>query len=387
MSRILFLVVKNFTRNRVRTLLTVLGISVGVIAFAFLQTVLAAYSVGVEASSPNRLVTRHRVSLFNLLPVSQLEKIKTVPGVTQVSYGLWFGGYYKDPKQFFGQIAVDNGYLDLYPEFILKPEEKEAYNNELQAAVVGRKLAKRFGWNLGDHITITGTIFSGDWEFIIRGIYSGKDRTTDETTMFFHWKRVDERLRSFGRDSQVGWWLIGISDPRVTGDVSKQVDDLFINSSSPTLTETEKDFQQSFVAMMGSIITIIKVASWIVIGIILLVMANTMGMAARERVTEYGVLKTLGFRAPHLLTLIGGEALFVSFVGAVVGSGIAFAMIGFIGVGIEENMGQIFPVFEMTPLIMIQAIGLAMAAGMLACLVPIVRAVKLPIANALRKVG
>ena len=387
MYRILSLVVKNFMRNRVRTLLTVLGISVGVVAFAFLQTVLAAYSIGVEASSPNRLVTRHRVSLFNLLPMSQFEKLQGVPGVTQVSYGLWFGGYYKDPKQFFGQFAVDNGYLDLYPEFVLKPEEKEAYNNELQAAVVGRKLAKRFGWKLGDHVTITGTIFSGDWDFIIRGIYTGRERTTDETAMFFHWKRVDERMRTVGRDSQVGWWLIGIADPAVTGRVSSEIDDLFINSASPTLTETEKDFQQSFVAMMGSIITIIRTASWIVIGIILLVMANTMGMSARERVTEYGVLKTLGFRATHLLTLIGGESLFVSFVGALVGCGIAFALIGVIGVGIEESMGQIFPVFELTPMIMIQAIGLAMAAGLVACMVPAGRAVRLPIANALRKVG
>lgn len=387
MFRILLLVVKNFMRNRVRTLLTVLGISVGVVAFAFLQTVLAAYSIGVEASSPNRLVTRHRVSLFNLLPVSQLEKIKAVPGVTQVSYGVWFGGYYKDPRQFFGQLAVDPGYLDLYPEFKLPPDQKEAYNNELQSAVVGRKLAKRFGWKLDDRVTITGTVFSGDWDFIIRGIYEGRERTTDETTMFFHWKRVDERFRNASMASQVGWWLIGISEPGVTGRVSQEIDDMFINSSSPTLTETEKDFQQSFVAMMGSIITIIKVASWIVIGIVLLVMTNTMGMAARERVTEYGVLKTIGFRAPHLVTLIGGESLFISFVGAAVGCAISFGLIGVIGVGIEENMGQIFPVFELTPLTVIQATGLAMAAGMLACLVPAGRAVRLPIADALRKVG
>ena len=387
MPRILLLVAKNFMRNRVRTLLTVLGISVGVVAFAFLQTVLAAYSIGVEASSPNRLVTRHRVSLFNLLPVSQLEKIKAVPGVTQVSYGVWFGGFYKDPQQFFGQLAVDPGYIDLYPEFILPSDQKEAFINELQSAIVGRKLARRFGWNIGDRITITGTVFSGAWDFIIRGIYTGRERTTDETTMFFHWKRVDERLRTAGLASQVGWWLIGIAEPGATGRVSQEIDDMFINSSSPTLTETEKDFQQSFVTMMGTIITIIKVASWIVIGIILLVMANTMGMAARERVTEYGVLKTLGFRAPHLVTLIAGESLFISFIGAAVGCAIAFGLVGVIGVGIEENMGQIFPVFELAPLTVIQAIALAMAAGMLACIVPAGRAVKLPIADALRKVG
>ncbi|HZI92670.1 MAG TPA: ABC transporter permease [Patescibacteria group bacterium] len=387
MPQIILLVMKNCVRNRVRTLLTILGIAVGVIAFAFLQTVLAAYYIGSEASSPNRLVTRHRVSLFNLLPLSQKEKIEKIEGVKQVSWGMWFGGYYQDPKQFFGQIAVDDVMWDIYPEFLLAPEQKASFNKDLQGAVVGRKLAERYGWKIGDRITITGTIFSGNWDFIIDGIYTGRERTTDETTMYFHWKLVDERLRQFGRGSQIGWWVVGIDNPKDAGRISKDVDDLFINSSSPTLTETEKDFQLSFVAMMGTIITIIKMAAWIVIGIILLIMANTMAMAARERVTEYGVLKTLGFRAMHLGALIGGEALFVSFLGAAVGCAIAFAMIAFVGKFVEQNMGQIFPVFEMTPLTIGESIGLAMAAGLVACLVPMARAIRIPIADALRKVG
>lgn len=387
MLQIFVLVMKNCVRNRVRTLLTILGIAVGVIAFAFLQTVLAAYYIGAEASSPNRLVTRHRVSLFNLLPLSQKEKIEQIPGVKQVSWGMWFGGYYQDPKQFFGQIAVDDSMWDIYPEFLLAPEQREAFNKDLQGAVVGRKLADRYGWKLGDRITITGTIFSGDWDFIIDGIYKGRERTTDETTMYFHWKLVDERLQRVGRGSMIGWWVAGINNPNEAGRISKDIDDLFINSSSPTLTETEKDFQLSFVAMMGTIITIIKMAAWIVIGIILLVMANTMAMAARERATEYGVLKTLGFRAIHLGSLIAGEALFVSFIGAAVGCSIALGIIAVVGKFVEQNMGQIFPVFEMTPLTIGQAIGLAMAAGLLACAVPMARAIRMPIADALRKVG
>ena len=387
MLQILQLVARNTVRNRVRTLLTILGIAVGVIAFGFLQTVLTAYYVGAEASSPNRLVTRHRVSLFNFLPLAQREKILQVPGVTQVSYGIWFGGYYKDPKQFFGQIAVDNGYMELYPEFMLSPEEKAAYNGEQQAAVVGRKLADRFGWKVGDRITITGTIFAGDWDFIIRGIYHGRDRTTDETNMFFHWKLLDERLQQFRGASQVGWWLVGINSPDDGGRVSQAIDDLYLNSSSPTLTETEKEFNLSFVSMMGSIITIIKVASWIVIGIILLIMANTMAMAARERTTEYGVLKTLGFRAVHLASLIGGEALFVSFFGAAVGCAITYGLVGVIGKGIEQQMGQIFPVFELTTVTLVQSIGLAAAAGLVACLLPMARAINLPISESLRRLG
>ena len=387
MLQIVQLVMKNCVRNRVRTLLTVLGIAVGVIAFTFLQTVLAAYYAGADASSPNRLVTRHRVSLFNLLPLSQKEKIEHIPGVKQVSTGMWFGGYYQDPKQFFGQIAVDDSMWDLYPEFLLPPDQREAYTRDLQGAVVGRKLAERYGWKIGDRITLTGTIFSGNWDFIIDGIFKGRERTTDETGMYFHWKLVDERLKQFGRGSQVGWWVVGVDDPGQAGRISKDIDDLFINSSSPTLTETEKDFQLSFVAMMGTIITIIKMAAWIVIGIILLIMANTMAMAARERITEYGVLKTLGFRAAHLATLIGGEALFVSFLGAGVGCAIAFWMIAVVGKFVEQNMGQIFPIFEMTTLTIVQAIGLAMAAGLIACAPPMARAIRIPIADALRQLG
>jgi putative ABC transport system permease protein len=387
MLHILLLVAKNCLRNRVRTLLTILGIAVGVIAFGFLQTVLTAYYVGSEASSPNRLVTRHRVSLFNLLPLAQHDKIAQIPGVKQVSYGMWFGGYYKDPHQFFGQFGADPGYIELYPEFILPADQKEAWLGDQQGAIVGRKLADRFGWKLGDKVTLTGTIFAGDWDFIIRGIYRGRDRTTDETSMFFHWKLLDERLLRAGRGSQVGWWLVGIDDPSQTGRISKEIDDQFINSSNPTLTETEKDFNLSFVSMMGTIITIIKTASWIVIGIILLIMANTMAMSARERITEYGVLKTIGFRALHLASLIGGEALFVSFLGAAVGCAITYGLVAVVGRGIEQSMGQMFPVFELNPVTVGQSIALAMAAGLVACLPPMARAIRLPISESLRRLG
>lgn len=336
MGDILRLVIRNATRNKVRTILTIAGTAVAVIAFGFLQTVLAAYYIGVEASSPSRLVARHRVSLFNLLPYAYGDKIAAVPGVTQVSWGNWFGGYYKDPKHFFGQLAVDDHYMDLYPEFILTPEEKAAYNSELQAAVIGAKLAKRFDWKIGDRITLMGSPYTGPdgWDFIIRGIYHGRERTTDETTMFFHWKMLNEKLNNF---NQVGWYLIGIDKPSDTGSITQGVDDLFFNSSAPTLTETEKAFNQSFVAMMGSIITIIKVAAWIVIGIILLIMTNTMGMSSRERTSEYGILKTLGYRGGHLMALITGESILVSLAGAVFGCLVAYGMVKVVGSGINRT--------------------------------------------------
>ena len=250
------------------------------------------------------------------------------------------------------QLAVDDRYMDLYPEFILSPEEKAAYNSELQAAVIGAKLAKRFDWKIGDRITLLGSPYSGPegWDFIIRGIYHGRERTTDETTMFFHWKMLNERLSSArGPFNQVGWYLIGIDKPGDTGVITKGVDDLFFNSSSPTLTETEKAFNQSFVSMMGSIITVIKTAAWIVIGIILLIMINTMGMSSRERTSEYGILKTLGYRAGHLVALITGESVLVTLAGAGLGCLLAYGMVSVVGVGIEEQMGPGFPAKDFFP--------------------------------------
>ncbi len=386
MSQVVFLTLRNTIRNPLRTFLTIVGIAIGVIAFGFLQTVLAAYYFGLDASSPKRLVTRHRVSLFNLLPLAQADRIRDIPGVAQVSWGIWFGGYWQDPQKFFAQIAVDPGYTDLYPEFLLPPDQKEAWMAEQQAAIIGRKLADRFGWTIGDKVSLTGTIFAGEWDFIIRGIYDGRDRNTDETIMFFHWKRLDEYMLARDSGSQVGWWLIGVSDPSQNARIIDAVDDQFYNSTAPTITETEKDFNASFVSMFGSLITVIKIASGIVIAIILLIMANTMMMAARERITEYGVLKTLGFRAFHLAGLIGGEAIAVAFTGGAIGCVACLGVVTLFGRAIESELGSFFPVFEMSNATIGLALAMAIASGLAACIVPIVRAVGLPIAQALRRV-
>ena len=376
------LMAKNCLRNPLRSTLTILGISVAIVAFTFLRTVLAAYYAGAEASAATRLVTRHKVSLFNLLPLAQRDKIAALPGVTQVSYGMWYGGYYKDPGNFFAQMAIDPGYLDLYPEFRLPPEAREQFGNEMQAAVIGRKLANRFGWKVGDRIPLTGTFYPSV-EVVIRGIYDGRERNTDETAMFFRWSMLDEALN---RRGQIGWYLLGIDAPGSGSQVMEAVDSVFQNSTAPTHTETERDFNLSFVSMMGGVITVIRVASWIVIGIILLIMANIMAMAVRERTTEYGVLKTLGFRNGHLAGIVAGEALLLAALGGVTGCLLGFAAIRAAGSVIEASMGQIFPVFELTAQTIAMAIGLAIAAGALAAVAPARRILTSSVAQSLRPI-
>ena len=382
------LLLRNGLTNKIRTLLTVLVIAVAVAAFSLLQTAVRSYYLGVEASAPDRLVTRHKVSLMFFLPLSYRDRIAAVPGVLKVAYGEWFGGYYQDPKQFFAQFGVDDTYLDLYPEFVLTPEERKAFLSDRTAAVIGEKLARKHGWKMGDRVPITGTIFPGTWEFTIRGIYRGRDRTTDTTAMFFRWDLLNEWVKANYRlPDMVGWYVIQIARPAESGRVSRDVDALFVDSTAQTLTETEQAFAMSFVSMTGAIVLAIEVISFIVVVIVLLVMANTMTMCARERISQYGIMKTVGFRPPHLVAVIAGEAMVISLAGATLGVAIGFPLVRILGAFIELSMGSFFPVFELSAVTILEAVGLCLICGLLAATFPLLTAVRTPIATALRKVN
>ena len=382
------LLVRNGLGNRIRVVLTILVIAIAVIAFGLLQTAIRAYHIGVEASAPDRLVTRHNVSLMFSLPLAYRQQIRGIAGVEQVACGNWFGGYFQDEKNFFAQFAVDDTYLKLYPEFLLTDAERAAWKSERTAAVVGEKLARRFGWSLGDRVTLTGTIFPGNWEFTIRGIYRGRDRTTDTTAMFFHWDYLNEWLKENTSSRDIaGWFVLKIADPGRSAPISESVDAMFENSTAQTLTETEAAFQQSFISMLGAIIAAIQIVSFVMVVIVLMVMANTMMMAARERLTQIAVLKTLGFTRGHLAAVITGEAIFIALVGATVGIGMAYPIIDGFGVVLEANLGSFFPVFELGPDTVLAAIALCLLCGLLASIAPLIGALRTPIANALRKVN
>lgn len=388
MPPIVNLLLRNGLTNKVRTFLTILVIAIAVTAFGLLQTAVTAYYIGVEASAPDRLVTRNNQSLMFSLPLAYKDKIAGVPGVERVAYGNWFGGYYQSERNFFAQFAIDETYLDLYPEFVLTPEEKKAFLSERTACVIGEKLARKYGWKVGDRVPITGTIFPGTWEFDVRGIYQGRDRTTDTTAMFFRWELLNEWVKAnYNTEDQVGWYVVKISDPAASPRISKIVDGTFENSTAQTLTETEQAFQMSFVSMAGAIVVAIEVISFAVVVIVLLVMANTMTMCARERISQYGVMKTVGFRSPHLTTVIAGEAAVLSLAGAALGVALSYPIVHFFGRFLEMNMGSFFPVFELRLSTVLQAVGLCLLSGFLATAFPLLSAVRTPIATALRKVN
>ncbi|HEU0264558.1 MAG TPA: ABC transporter permease, partial [Geobacterales bacterium] len=291
------LIIRNTFRHKLRTFLTLVGVAVAILSFGLLRTVVGAWYAGVEASSANRLITRNAISLIFPLPISYNERIRSIPGVNAVSYGNWFGGIYINEKNFFPNFAVEpKSYLKLYPEYVIPLEEQRALFLNRKGCVVGRKLADRFGWHLGDQITLKGTIFPGQWEFVIVAIYRGRDRTVDETQLFFHWEYLNETIKKVTprRADQVGFYMIGIDKPQDAPEVAVAIDESFRNSLAETLTETERAFQMSFITMTDAIVIAIQLVSYVVIVIIMVVVANTMAMTARERLAEQAAMKALG---------------------------------------------------------------------------------------------
>lgn len=379
-------VIRNLFRHKLRSILTVIGVAVAVLAFGLLRTLVGLWYAGAEHASATRLVTRNAISLIFPLPVSYLERIRGVPGVSSVSYGNWFGGVYIDEKHFFANYAVEpQSYLNLYPEFILSPKEKSDFLMDRKGCIVGAKLAKTYGWKVGDLITLKGTIFPGQWEFMLRGIYHGAEKTTEERILLFHWNYLNETVKKTTprRADQVGFYMTGVKRPELAPPVSLSVDALFKNSLAETLTETEKAFQMSFVSMTEAIMVAIQIVSYMVIAIIMVVAANTMAMTARERIGEYATLKTLGFKAGHLGGLIFGESVAISVLGGVVGALCTFPA----AFWIETELAQYFPYFTVSRETIMLELLAALMVGVVSGIFPTWRGATIRVAEGLRRIG
>jgi putative ABC transport system permease protein len=385
--KIVKLVIKNAFRHKLRTFLTIFGIAIAIVAFALLRTVVTAWYVGVEGSQADRLVTRHAVSFIFTLPYSYLDKVKNVEGVDEVTFLNWFGGIYKDKNNFFARFAVDaETIFDVYPEWVLTEKEKENFKKERNACIVGRDIAKTYGFKIGDVITLEGDIFPGRWDFIVRGIYQPKYKTTDATAMVFHWDYLNERMiqESPERANNIGWFAVRIDNPDDAAKVSNKIDALFKNSTAETKTETERAFQQGFIASSSAIIEGMNAISFIIVGIIMLVLGNTMIMSARERTREYAVFKTLGFSGSHLVGLIMGESLVISVLGGGVGLLLTYPIVAFFESVIPKGW---FPIFQIEPITLILAISAIIIIGLASSIFPIQRALSTKIVDGFRFVG
>jgi putative ABC transport system permease protein len=364
----------------------VLGLIVAVLAFGLLQTVVDAWYAGANSAAPNRLVTRNAVSLVFPMPLHYREKIRAVPGVAGVAAFNWFGGYYQDPKNFFAQFGIEPlPFLAMYPEYRIPEDELRAFLRDRKGAIVGRKLADRYGFKIGDTIPLQGTIYPGVWTFTVRAIYDGADAKVDTSQLLFHWEYLNETMkqRAPRRGDQVGIFMVQIADPQRSAEVGQAIDALFKNSLAETLTETEKAFQLGFVAMTEAIVVAIRIVSFVVIFIILAVMANTMAMTARERLAEYATLKALGFGPGYVARLVFGESIAIAVIGAALGIAATFPVSAAFG----AKMGTLFPVFEVSGETVALQVGCALVVGIAAALLPGRRAARVKIVDGLRAIG
>ena len=381
------LLLKNAFRHKLRTMLTMVGLIVAISAFGLLRTVVDAWYAGVDGTSNTRLITRSAISVGYPLPLYYADRIKKIEGVTGVTWVNWFGGIYIDRRNFFARFAVDgNSYFAMYPEYILSEEEKSAFMADRQGAIIGRKLAQRFGWKVGDTIPLSGTVYPGNWNFNIRGIYHATDARTDESLMMMHWGLLAESVRKRlgnGAANQVGIYMVNIKDPGRASAVSQEIDTMFRNSVAETRTETEKAFQLGIVSMSEAILMAVRAVSFVVILIIMAVMANTMTMTARERLAEYATLKALGFSPAFVVKLLFGESLMIAFIGGAIGIAATFPL----AIGFLHQTNNLFKVFEVSQTTMVYQAIAALIVGLISAAWPAWKMSNIDIVQGLRHVA
>jgi putative ABC transport system permease protein len=380
----LYLIFSNLKRKKLRTGLTLLSIMVAFLLFGYLAAIRQAFDAGVEVAGADRLIVRHKVSIIQLLPQSYEARIEQVDGVDNAVASTWFGGIYQEPKNFFAQIPIKPEELfDMFPEYIVSDEQKAAWLATRTGALVGRGTMERFGWKLGDRIPINATIWrkkdgGTTWEFDIVAVYDGAEKGTDTSQFFFRYDYFDE-TRANGQ-GLVGWYTVRVTDPDRAAEVAAAIDAEFANSPQETKTEPEGAFIQGFANQIGNIAFIIISIMSAVFFTILLVAGNTMAYTVRERTNELAVLKAIGFTDRGVLGLVLGESLALTFVGGVLGLGLATVL-----VSMGDPTDGSFPVFYLPVSAVAVGFVLIVAMAFVAGILPALQAQRLQIADALRR--
>lgn len=384
--RFLHLIWCNLKRRKLRTSLTLLSVFVAFALYGLLCTLQESFTAGVTMAGADRLVVRHKVSLIMVLPVTYGKRMEQIPGVASAVSFTWFNGIYQDePKNFFGSFPVEpEPFLAMFPEYTLPAEQKEAWLKTRIGAIAGRALADRFKWKVGDRMQLKSPIWprKGDepWEFEIVGILEAAKKNADTSGFYFRYDYFDEgRVRGEGL---VGWYSVRVKDADRAAEVAQAIDREFANSSYETKAEPEGAFVQGFVQQIGNISTILLAILSAVFFTILLVAGNTMAQSVRERTEEIGVLKAMGFTNELALTLVLAESLLITGIGGLAGLGAAWL---FTAGG--SPVPSMLPVFYLPTRSLVIGVGLVVALGVVAGLVPAVQAMRLQIAVALRKHG
>jgi putative ABC transport system permease protein len=383
---------RNLWRNRARTVLTMVGVAVAVLAFMTLRTLLWSWTSSAELAAKDRVVTRHKVTFIMPLPKKYVDDVRGMNDVTHATYASWFGG--KDPaheQEFFGNFAVDpESYLQVYDEMIVAPEDLARWKQNRSGAIVGDVLARKLGWKVGDRVTLESGIYPADpdkpWTFTIEGIYTATRKSVDRSSFYFHWALLNEGIPTSQRDT-IGWIVSRVKNPAQAALQGTRMDQMFEERDTQTLSQDEGAFNASFLAGISTILGIINVVSVVIMLIMTLILGNTIAMGVRERTFEYGVLRAMGFLPKHILGFVLGEAMFTGILGALLGLLLAYPFIGGLGRFLEENMGNFFITFAVPPKVTALAVVLALVLALVSALLPALGASRVRVTDALRKVA
>ncbi len=382
MSKYTFLIWKNLLRNRRRSILTVLSMAISLFLISILFSIYAMfYFRDIGEDSVLRLVTRHKVSLTQVLPFYYGARIAEIDGVENFSPMNWFGGTYIDyqPYNMFPRFAVNpETIFDIYGELKIPPEQLEAFQRDRQAIAIGKSVSERAGIELGQTITITGDIYPFNPEFRVQAIFDGPE----DFQSFFHFKYLEEALGP-ERGSAVGVFALRLRSAGDASRVAQVIDDMFRNSPEPTKTETEAAFQMSFINQLGNIkLFLLSIASAVVFTM-LMVSANTIAMAVRERTREIGVLKTLGYPSGTILNLVLGEATAIALLGGILGVGGAYIITS----ALEDMMVMFFTGFGLPPWAVPICMAISLIVGLGSSAFPAILASRTKTVDALRFAG
>lgn len=382
-----YLVRKNLTRNKLRLILNCFAIFIAFLLFGTLAALQAAFDAGVELSAANRLIVVNKINFTQPLPYAYINKIRAIDGVRAAANANWFGGYYQDPQKPLVAFAVDpQSYLDVYDELVLTEEQRQRWFNTRTGIIVGDQLAKSQGWEVGDKLPISSSIFfksdgSNVWDMEVSAIFSADDPQLDTNYLLIHYKYFIE-TQSFGGD-WIGWVVLTTEDQSINETVANTIDDQFMNSSAETETTTEKQFSKAFIEQIGDIGFIITSVVSAAFFTILLIVGNSMALAVRERTAEIAVLKTLGFKATRIFRMVLSESILLALLGGLIGLFLSSIIVT--GMAESPQVRAFIPNLVLGSDIVVQAVGLMVLLGVVTGIVPAWRAMKLNTIDALNR--
>lgn len=380
-----YFIFKNLTRKKIRTTLTVLSIMIAFLLFGLLRSLSVAFDGGARFAGEDRLVSINKVTLIQPLPFSYLNKVKSLPGVDKVTMSNWFGGYYQDRKNQFPQFPIDAAeFFDIYQDTLaLPPEQFAAWKADRQGAVIGKALAEKFNWKVGDRVPLIGLFPKKDgstnWDFVIDGIFTGKTESAQTNVMYFHYDYFD-KSRQFG-EGTIGWMIIKVKDPKESAKVAAAIDALFENSAAETKTDSEKEFSKSFAKQFGDIGLITTLILSAVFFTMLLVAGNTMAQSFRERIPEFAILKTLGFSDLTVMVMVLAEAMLICAFGGLLGLALAKLVLA----ANASRIAATFPGLDMSLTIIVTGVLWMLLLGLVTGFIPALQGLRLNIINALRR--